>query len=393
MRRSMDHGVAWLALLAATVGSTACTMDITAPYEPPPDIWDPGLNTHPDGPGFQALLERYVREGLPGVVLLAHTPDGLWNGAAGYAKIETEDAMLPTHRHHAASVTKMYTAAAVMLLVEDGVLELDERISEYLPEAVYGPIPNGSEATVRQLLNHTSGIPDFSGDLAYDLDFLNDPLGEYPVSRLLSYLHGQSAWSSPGAHYFYSNANYLLLALIIDSVTDGTHADVISRRILQPLGLAATYYKNEPGYPAPPGLVNSYEDVAGDGRLMNVTDMTVHNAELFMGNAGLIATSADFAAFLEALLEGRLVRQASLEQMMTRTESRPYGLGLSFSDTPFGPAVGHGGGDFGVQSEVRYFPDLNATLVLLVNGGDGGITARLFNALWEEAMTAALEDL
>jgi D-alanyl-D-alanine carboxypeptidase len=218
-------------------------------------------------------------------------------------------------------------------------------------------------------------------------------LGEYPVSRLLSYLHGQSAWSTPGAHYFYSNANYLLLALIIDNVTDGTHADVISQRILQPLGLADTYYKNEPGYPAPPGLVNSYEDLAGDGRLMNVTDMAVHNAELFMGNAGLIATSADFAAFLEGLFDGRVVSQESLGQMLARSESRSYGLGLSFSDTPYGPAVGHRGGDLGVQSEVRRFPDLDATLVLLVNGGDGGITARLFNDLWEEAMAAALEGL
>jgi D-alanyl-D-alanine carboxypeptidase len=385
---------AWLALvLAAAVSAAACTLEITAPLEGPPDTWDPDLNTHPDGPVLREILDRYVGEGLPGVVLLARTPEGLWNGAAGYAKVETEDPMLPTHRHHAASVTKMYTATAVMLLAEDGLIDLDARISQYLPEAVYGPMPNGAEATVRQLLGHTSGIPDFSGDLAYDLDFLNDPLGSYPPERLLSYLHGQSAWSSPGTHYFYSNTNYLLLALIMDYVTEAGHANVISEGILQPLGLNATYYKNEPGYPAPPGIVNSYEDLAGDGRLMNVSDMVTHAAGVFFGNAGLIATSADFAAFIEALLDGHVIGQESLAEMLERTESPRYGLGLHFIETPYGLGVGHRGGDVGVLSEVRRFPDLDATFVLLVNGGDGGVTVRLFEGLWEEVMDVALDDM
>jgi D-alanyl-D-alanine carboxypeptidase len=375
------------------VMAASCTLDITAPIEPPPETWDPALNTHPDGEVFQELLDRYVHEGLPGVVLFVRTTEGQWNGADGYAKVETRLPMLPTHRHHAASVTKMYTATAALLLAEDGVIDLDARISQYLPETVYGRIPNGSSATVRQLLGHTSGIPDFSGDLTYDLDFLNDPLGSYPPERLLSYLHGQSPWSAPGDSYFYSNANYLLLALLMDHVTEGSHADVISSRILQPLGLSATYYKNEPDYPTPPGLVNSYEDVAGDGRLMNVSDMTIHAAEIFMGNASLIATSADFAAFLEALLDGHVIGQTLLSEMQEWRESVRYGLGLNFIETPFGPGVGHSGGDFGVLSEVRRFPDVDATLVLLVNGGDSGVTKRLFDRLCDEAMVTALSDL
>ena len=148
--------------------------------------------------------------------------------------------MRPTHLQHAASITKMYTATAVLLLVEDGLIDLDARISQYLPESVYGSIPNGDQATVRQLLGHTSGIKNFSSNLAYDLDFFNDPKGSYPPERLLSYLHGQSPFSSPGTSYFYSNANYLLLALIMDHVTEKGHASVISERILQPLGLRTT---------------------------------------------------------------------------------------------------------------------------------------------------------
>ena len=201
-------------ILAIVLLTVACTLNINKPLEAPPESWDPALNTHPDGTELQNLLNRYTREGLPGVVLLVRTPQGQWNGAAGYAKIETADPMLPTHLHHTASVTKIYTATAVLILAEDGVIDLDALIRDYLPETVWKPIPNGGEVTVRQLLSHRSGIPDLSGDLAYDLDFINDPMGSYSPERLLSYVHGKS---SPGTGCFiYSNANYLLLALIMD---------------------------------------------------------------------------------------------------------------------------------------------------------------------------------
>jgi len=370
--------------------AAGCALDIAVPTAPPPDTWDPALNTHPDGPVFQELLDRGVRAGLPGVVLLVRTPEGQWNGAAGYARVENDTPMTPTHRHHAASVTKMYVATAVLVLVEDGVLDLDARISEYLPGDICGPIPNGSAATVRQLLGHTSGIPDFDGDMAYDLDFLNDPLGSYSPERLLSYLHGQSAVFAPGAGYFYSNAGYLLLAMIVDRVAGKTHAEVIAERILHPLGLAATYYRNDPDFPAPPGLVNSYQDLTGDGRLANVSDLVRHNAGTFFGNAGLIATSADFADFLDGLLEGGLLGKASLAAMQEHTRCECYGLGLSFADTPYGPAVGHRGSDLGTLTEVRRFPGLDATLVLVANGGDAGVPERQFDRLWDEVMEAAL---
>ncbi len=393
MRRATHYQTHLLiSSLAIALLVVSCTLNINEPVEPPSEIWDPSSNTHPDGPVLQDLLNRYVREGLPGIVLFVRTPVGQWNGAAGYAKIETAAPMLPTHLHHAASVTKMYTAAAVLLLAEDGVIDLDARIRDYLPKKIWKPIPNGGEATVRQLLSHRSGIPDLSGDLAYDLDFINDPMGSYSPERLLSYLHGQS--SSPGTGYFiYSNANYLLLALIMDHATGSSHANVISERILQFLDLNATYYKNELGYPTPPGIVNSYEDLAGDGRLMNVSDLVAHNTGVFFGNAGLIATSADFAVFIEALLDGRLIGQESLTQMQEWTERFRYGLGLNFIETPYGPGIGHSGGDLGVLSQVRHFPDVDATLVLLVNGGDSGVTAKLFHRLWDEAMRTALDSL
>jgi D-alanyl-D-alanine carboxypeptidase len=383
----------WLAAVIVAVAlGMSCTLDIQTPDDPPPDSWDPALNTHPDGSSFQRLLDEYVRRGLPGVVLFVNTPDGVWNGASGYANIETGRAMTPAHRHWAASVTKMYIASAGMLLAEDGDIDLDKTIDHYLPASVYGDVPNAAGSTVRHVLGHTSGIPDF-GVLAYDLDTFNDPMGSFPPERLLSYVKGETPIFSPGNGYMYSNTNYLLLALLLDHVTGASHADVISDRILQPLALDATYYKNEPGYPTPPGLVNSYHDLAGDGRLANVTDLAIHYNGMYVGHTGVIATSADYAAFIEALLGGDLIGPEMLDEMLAHTECDCYGLGLGFVDTPYGTGIGHGGGDLGILSQVRHFPDLDATLVLLINGGDDGVTEDLFQQLWDNVMRAALGGL
>lgn len=381
----------WLVTLAAGL-AVSCTLDIASPDYGSPGSWDPGLNTHPSGATFQELLDRHVREGLPGVVLYVRTPAGVWNGAAGYARIEGGDPMLPTHLHHAASVTKMYTATAVMLLAEDGLVNLDRGIMQYLPEWAYADVPNGTTATVRQVLGHTSGIPDFSDSFAYELGTLNDPFGDYSPKRLLQYVAGESALFAPGGGYFYSNTDYVLLALLIEQVTGEDHADVISQRILQPLGLTRTFYKGEPGFPTPVGLVNSYQDLLGDGRIANVSDLAAHAAETGFGQAGLIASASDFATFLEALLGGSILGPESLSDMQEHTRCQCYGLGLSFIDTPYGVGIGHDGADVGTRTQVRYFPASDATLVLLANGGDGGVPNREFDELWDEAMAVALGD-
>lgn len=366
-----------------------CTLTVTAPLDPPANHWDPGLNTHPRGAAFQQALEQHVADGLPGVVLYVSTPEGIWCGGSGYARVESGTPMLPTHLHHTASVTKMYTAAAVMRMVEEGAIDLDAKIEDLLPAGALRGIPNAGEATVRHLLGHTSGIPDFSGSLRYELDTLNDPMGRYPPGRMLSYLRGQSRIFPAGTGYFYSNANYLLLALILDHATDSGHAEIISQQVLAPLDLSDTFYKNEPEYPRPPGLVNSYQDLTGAGQLVNGSDLAVHDAEESMGYAGVIATASDLARFLDGLLDGGLLTQATIEEMLTPTESERYGLGLSLMETPYGLAVGHSGGSFGVQAQVRRFPEREATLVLLSNGGDAGVPKRLFLRLWQEVTALA----
>jgi CubicO group peptidase (beta-lactamase class C family) len=136
--------------------------------------------------------------------------------------------------------------------------------------------------------------------------------------------------------------------------------------------------------------VSSYQDLVGNGGIMNGTDLAVHSAKTSLGYAGVIASAADYGAFVEALLGGKIIGEAMLDAMETRTESERYGLGLHFLETPYGIGIGHSGGSFGIMSQVRRFPELDATLVLLSNGGDGGVPAEVFGRLWDEVVGEAL---
>jgi D-alanyl-D-alanine carboxypeptidase len=136
--------------------------------------------------------------------------------------------------------------------------------------------------------------------------------------------------------------------------------------------------------------VNSYQDLLGDGRLVNVSDLATHAAQSGYGQAGLMASSEDFASFLEALLDGSLLGPAFLAAMQERVYCDCYGLGLSFIETPYGLGVGHDGGDVGTRTEVRHFSASDATIVLLANGGDAGVPEEVFRRLWDAAIEIAL---
>jgi len=367
----------------------ACKLDINQPIEAPNGFWDESLNTHPRGVAFQKLLNDYVRRGLPGVVMFVKSPEGIWNGAAGYAKLETKTRMTPMNLHYSDSMAKTYTATAIMMLVEEGKIELDAKINQYLPRNICDQIGNGNEATVRHLLNHSSGIKNFTNDIIFKLDVFNDPFRPFPPEKLLEYTYGEAPYFPAGRGYEYSNTNFLLLAMIMDQVLDESHAKLISDRIIRHLGLENTYYKNEPAYPKPPGLVNTYTDFVGNGHLENWSEEENALCEgMEVGYSGFIASSFDYARFLEALLSGELVSEASLNDMTTGIDDRPYGLGLQFRHTRSGKAIGHMGDFVGSQALMFYYLAQDTYLVILMNVGPLGKVGELFDELWVAAQDA-----
>jgi D-alanyl-D-alanine carboxypeptidase len=344
-----------------SISESACALDFP----------DSSLS-NPRGADYQRLMDLAIGRGVPGLVLLVRTPDdGLWIGAAGKAKIETDEPMLPCHIHHSASVAKMYMATATMLLVEDGMIDLDAAISEYLDPDLCNHIGNGNKATVRQLLNHTSGIRDFVLETNHLTDYFNDFFNSYTTDDFLHYIYDKPAYFEPGEKAEYCNTNFVLLTLIIDSVTGKPHADFLSERIFKKLGLNQTFYKNEPGYPQPEGLVNSYWDRYSNGQLENITEVAIHFDEISVGHDAMLASAYDFSKFLDALFKGQIVSDATLEQMMDwRFDKRDEvfnGLGILRETTKYGDAIGHGGGNFGVAMAAQYFPETDVTIVMCSN--------------------------
>jgi len=171
---------------------------------------------------LQDLLDRVVSEkNIPGVVLqVVDASQGEWSLASGVADIETQTPMDPTYRLRVGSTTKTFTAAAIMLLQQDGLLHLDDPISNYVPEL---NIPLDSVITIRQLLHHSSGLADYSNDTDYSNKILNDnPVHHFTPEKLVQAAVDAGSHFYPGTQFKYCNTGYLLAVLIMErSMTRG----------------------------------------------------------------------------------------------------------------------------------------------------------------------------
>ena len=332
---------------------------------------------HPKGAEMQALLDKYVNKGFPGVTALIYTPeDGKWIGSAGFSRIEDAVPMQDCNIFHSASVAKTYHAVAALTLVEEGILALDETIDTYLPDWVCPNLANVKTATVRQLMNHSSGIPDFIEDSQHVLDYFNDLRRTFTTEEYLGYVCGDTPDFKAGEKVEYSNTNTVLLALIMDE-TAGNHADVISEKIIRKLNLKSTFYKNEPGYPAPAGVVNTYVDFKEDGVMSNSSAIERNFAAMSIGHDGMLASTHDYFIFIKALFEGELISKSSLAQMTQPAFYQaviPYGegLGIEIVQTPLGDLtrMGHNGGSLGAANNVFYYPERGSYIVICSNFGD-----------------------
>jgi len=293
---------------------------------------------------MQALddhLEAVLRAGVPGAVVVANGPALSWERAAGVADAASGAPMTTEHRFLIGSVSKMFVATVVLQLVGEGALALDE---------VVGPIAEG--VTLRQLLNHTSGLPDYYADFESLIAPYRADRGYKPSltpRAALELVHARPRLFPPGAGWEYSGGNYLALWLIVEEATGATLREELRRRIAEPLGLAGTDLRDRAGLARAylqPG--NPVFPDAGPG-LDDVTDV-----ELFgWGSGEMISTARDVARFLQALLGGELLTPGVRAELLTTVpsdweESDAYGLGIEEvsslmgqAPSPCGPAWGH----------------------------------------------------
>jgi D-alanyl-D-alanine carboxypeptidase len=291
-------------------------------------------------------LEAVVQSGLPGVVAVASRPGFDWEGAAGRANVETGEPMTVEHRFRVASVTKLFIAAAVLQLVGEGSLALDGDATPIVPGV-----------TVRQLLNHTSGVPNFDDDLvAFFEPYRRDPAhrSELGPREVLGLALERPRLFAPGEGWAYTGSNYQALGLLVEGTTGSPLGDELSRRIFEPLGLGATDLPAET-WPVQ-RLARAYapaDNPMFPGPGPGPVDMTELDLPFNWVGGGIVSTGRDIARFLQALLGGELLAD-DLRAEMLRTvpadwdESDGYGLGIcevtslmGKAASPCGAAWGH----------------------------------------------------
>jgi D-alanyl-D-alanine carboxypeptidase len=296
--------------------------------------------------GLDAELDALVAGGLTGAVAVAVGPGFRWEGASGLADVKNGEALTQEHRFRIGSVTKTFVAALVLQLVEEGVFELDGDA---------GSLADG--ATIRQLLNHTAGFPNFEDDvIAMFEPYRRDPAHRSDLGPrdLLARVKERPRRFQPGEGWSYSGSNYLILGLIVEDATGASLAEQLRRRIFEPLELAGT--ELPPDWGALPGMARGYlppDNPVLPGPGPELVDVTGLGLPYNPAGGGMVSTARDVAAFLEALLGGRLVSSESRAELLRTVpsdwpESDGYGLGIErvtslmgIAPSPCGTTWGH----------------------------------------------------
>jgi D-alanyl-D-alanine carboxypeptidase len=291
--------------------------------------------------------------------------DKAWYGASGLANIRTNTPVKPEDRFQIGSITKTFVATTVLQLAEEGKLSLEDTIDKHLPDEIISLLPD-NDITVRQLLNHTSGIADYLRPL---LDFGINLFREWQPEDLIELVAGKPLSFDPGASWFYSNTNYILLGQIVENVTGRSIASEVRTRILEPLKLDNTFFADTEEVPG--GFVSGYWDIDNDGDL---NDVSSFNLTIFGSSGSIVSNNEDLADFGKGLFEGILLKPASLNQMLTfeeATGSRTfsgYGLGVARLKTSDGELIyGHNGLTLGYRANMWYVPDSELIYVDLQN--------------------------
>ncbi|MFE8949099.1 serine hydrolase domain-containing protein [Streptomyces sp. NPDC007856] len=333
-------------------------------------------------------VEALVAAGVPGVTATAEDSHGTWSTTAGVGDLGTGRPRSTADRYRVGSITKTFVATVLLQLEAEGRLSLDDTVEKWLPGVVHGHGHDGRHITVRQLLNHTSGIYNYTEDAGFDRAYFTEDgfrrhrYDTLAPRELVAVAMRHRPDFAPGTFWHYSNTNYVVAGMVIEKVTGHAYATEITRRIIGPLHLRAT---SLPGttvtVPHPSSRSYSkFTDPKGP-----VYDVTALNPSLASAAGEMISNSADLDRFYGALLGGKILPSHQLKEMKTTVEikdsSYPGRYGLGLMETPLSCGVqvwGHDGGIHGSVSMAITTEDGRHSLALNSNGdwaGDGRAVA------------------
>jgi D-alanyl-D-alanine carboxypeptidase len=322
----------------------------------------------PFAPATAAGIERIVRDqmragAVPGMAVGVWVPGrGRLVQGYGQADVASGAPFAVDDRVRIASITKTFTATAALILVDQGRLALDDRLQSFVPG-----IPNGRDITVRQLLNMTAGVYDFTQDPEFAAAFDADPLAPFPVDRVLAILRRNPAAFPPGqlGSWQYSDSTYILLGQIIEDAAGEPAGTFIEREIVHALSLPGTSYPTSPEIPPPASRGYLVVPPGAPERDVTALDPAVAGAA-----GAMISTVEGLRAWAEALAAGTLLSPAAHAEQTTFVNthlSPPLRIGYGAGLIEINDFVGHNGGIYGFNTAMFELPETGATIVVVAN--------------------------
>ena len=343
-------GVAALLLTPATLAVGATVSDATTPTAPPSTVQSVDVD---------AALDAFVADERGGAVVLVVRDGVTTTASAGVANAAGEP-MTAATSFRVASLTKPFIATVVLQLVDEGRLDLDEPLSTYLPDTAVG-----GDVTIRDLLRHRSGLPNYTERNDFYRDTLSDRDRVFTPDEILGYIAALPV-DEPDQRFAYSNTNYILLGQLVEHLEAADLHTVLDTRISGPLGLDATQLAIA-GAPAIDGLAGGWYPGVVDGDPAAAYDSIVSGA---WAAGAVVSTTDQLRTFLDALFSGELISDAALAEM-TASDPDGYGLGLGTLDLASGTRLyAHEGDIFGYRSFMAIEPNTGDTLIILTNNSE-----------------------
>ncbi|MEP0393105.1 serine hydrolase domain-containing protein [Erythrobacter sp.] len=310
---------------------------------------------------MQFIVDESVKGGAPGALIHIRKGEADFTVTAGLANTQTGQEMPADAPLRIASVSKIYTAVVIHTLINQGRLDLDAKLVDLLPSSVLDSVPNASEASISQLLYHTSGIPDYYDVRSYLFEDWEQPIS---LERMLPHVRRMDATGAPGESYVYSNTGYLYLGAVAEAVTGQPLGDLIANSVSEPLGFDSTYYTVRQV---------SDEDIHGYGTYFQPwKDATIY-WEHSGPDSGIMAPASEVAQLLKSLTfeDGALnteIGSSMLEAMVEHTPRQAQGLGIETITSRTGEMmIGHTGSAFGYKTLAFAIPERDLVFVAHLN--------------------------
>ncbi|MGW3648069.1 serine hydrolase domain-containing protein [Streptomyces sp. NPDC000878] len=334
-------------------------------------------------------INTTVKDGVPGVALQAKDRHGVWKATAGVGNLKTKQPRSAHDNFRAGSITKTFIATVLLQLEAEGRVSLDDTVDKWLPGVVRGNGHDGRKITLRQLLNHTSGIFNYTDDeyvqseIFLPENFFRNKYRTWTPDEIVGIAMGHRPEFAPGAAWGYSNTNYTLAGMVIQRVTGNSYGDEVRARVIEPLGLHGTYM---PGtdHRVPRPSSRAYSQLA-ENTTGKIYDVTEFNPSAANSAGEIISNPGDLNRFYSALLRGRVLPAKQLAEMKTTVPAEVvdgrYGLGLIENELSCGVKIwGHSGGIHGSSSFAGTTADGKHSLAFNFNGDWSGDPVKVVEA-------------